>query len=770
MNGGLAADPTAERIFEELTCEGRRCACRASARKGRGLTHCPGHDDRNPSLSVDTKDGKVVVYCHAGCSQDAVIDALRERGPWRATPSRNGYQPDGYKSRQVRRAEARKNVSRDAYETAEGTAIAYHCRIGSGEGKQMWWEQPNGKLGLDGTAIADLPLFRLPQLLAAPPNAPRLLCEGEPAAKALHAHGFIATTLAGGAGQTDFGEALEPLYGCTVYLWPDNHEEGSGLMRRVAAALAGKADVRRLDVPGLPPKGDAADFFAAHRTAEELAELMAKASRAAAPPPEPRTLVEVVETFKKWLYLKEPSILYVELGTVAASRMEGDPVWLMKVGASSGGKTEVMNAISGLPKVHMAATMTEGALLSGTPKRDKSGDAKGGLLREIGDFGILICKDFTSVLSMNRDSRAALLAALREIYDGSWTRHVGVDGGRSLSWQGKVGLIAGCTAAIDTHHAVMAMMGERFLVYRLPDIDPAKQARKALGNTGREKVMRRELAEAVAGFFAGLKLPDSPPEIDEAEIDRLVALASLAARCRSAVERDGRTREVELILDPEAAARIAGALRRLYGGLLAIGLDRPTAWEVIVKVGLDSMPKVRRGVFAALVDTEGWLDTTAIALSVGYPTATARRALEDLTVHGVVMRKSGGEGKADRWCLSEWARAQHKALTFPEMSGDPGEEQTDEESSNNTHTVHDDISGKVLPADLTDRGEGRQTSCWNCKEALYEDTGEGGDPTCEQCGWLHCSACGACKNGCPGNEADRDEGAADEEGEEVWKP
>ena len=86
---------------------------------------------------------------------------------------------------------------------------------------------------------------------------------------------------------------------------------------------------------------------------------------------------------------------------------------------AGGGKTEILGGISRLPDVHPAATVTEAALLSGTSKRDRSATAKGGLLREIGDFGIILAKDFGSVLSMHRDARGAVLAALREIYDGA---------------------------------------------------------------------------------------------------------------------------------------------------------------------------------------------------------------------------------------------------------------------------------------------------------------------------------------------------------------
>jgi hypothetical protein len=40
------------------------------------------------------------------------------------------------------------------------------------------------------------------------------------------------------------------------------------------------------------------------------------------------------------------------------------------------------------------------------------------LLRKIGDRGILVIKDVTSILSADRNVRASVLAAVREIYDG----------------------------------------------------------------------------------------------------------------------------------------------------------------------------------------------------------------------------------------------------------------------------------------------------------------------------------------------------------------
>jgi putative DNA primase/helicase len=46
------------------------------------VCECPAHADLRPSLSVTSRDGRVLVHCHAGCTQSAVIGALRREGLW----------------------------------------------------------------------------------------------------------------------------------------------------------------------------------------------------------------------------------------------------------------------------------------------------------------------------------------------------------------------------------------------------------------------------------------------------------------------------------------------------------------------------------------------------------------------------------------------------------------------------------------------------------------------------------------------------------------
>lgn len=43
---------------------------------------CPSHPDKNPSLSIDEKNGKILVYCHSKCEQSQVVEKLKGMGLW----------------------------------------------------------------------------------------------------------------------------------------------------------------------------------------------------------------------------------------------------------------------------------------------------------------------------------------------------------------------------------------------------------------------------------------------------------------------------------------------------------------------------------------------------------------------------------------------------------------------------------------------------------------------------------------------------------------
>jgi hypothetical protein len=109
-----------------------------------------------------------------------------------------------------------------------------------------------------------------------------LVVEGEKAADRLVAAGITATCSPGGAGK------WRPAYsawlaGKDVVVLPDNDQAGRDHARQVAESVLSVAlRVRVLELPDLPPKGDAFDWFAAGGTKEALLQLIEKSGSASA--------------------------------------------------------------------------------------------------------------------------------------------------------------------------------------------------------------------------------------------------------------------------------------------------------------------------------------------------------------------------------------------------------------------------------------------------------------------------------------------------------
>jgi hypothetical protein len=281
---------------------------------------------------------------------------------------------------------------------------------------------------VDGAPVVP---YRLPELIEAIARE-QLVCivEGEGKVELLRSWNVPATCCASGAKKWK-SEHAAYLRDADVVIIPDNDDPGREHIEIVAASLQDiAASVRVLDLPGLPPKGDIVDWAAAGGTVEKLHELIPHARtvwrKVAA-----RSLDDVHKTFCSWLgdeYDTAP--LDAMLAVAASERLPGDPAWLLIISGSGNAKTETAQATSMLG-AHIVSTLTsDAALLSATPHKQKAKTATGGLLRKIGERGILVIKDVTSILSIDRNMRATILAALREIHDGQWVRNVGSDGGR----------------------------------------------------------------------------------------------------------------------------------------------------------------------------------------------------------------------------------------------------------------------------------------------------------------------------------------------------
>ena len=300
----------------------------------------------------------------------------------------------------------------------------------------------------------------------------------------------------------------------------------------------------------------------------------------------------------------------------------------------------------------MVSTITgEAALLSGTSRKERAADATRGLLYKIknSECALLVIKDVTSILSMNRDTRALILAALREIHDGRWSRDIGGEGGRRLDWEGRIVVIGAVTTAWDAAHQVISTMGDRFVLVRLAAGSAGRKAAgmQAMRNVKHETEMRADLSDEVGKLLQAIEVGAGQNELNEAEIEDMFDLADLVTRTRTAVERDFQG-------DPafahalEMPTRFAKQLVQLARGGLALGMTRTEAIAVVERAAADSVPPLR---LAVLTDVAAHADTATaeVVKRLQLPWKTVDRALQELQLLGVLVVYSVAYGMRTRW-------------------------------------------------------------------------------------------------------------------------
>ncbi len=443
------------------------------------------------------------------------------------------------------------------------------------------------------------------------------------------------------------------------------------------------------------------------------------------------TIDQAHQVFARWLGADyDTDALDAVLAAAAVERLDGDPLWLLIVSGAGNAKTETVQALDGIGATVTSTISSEGALLSATSKRERTPDATGGLLRKIGARGVLVIKDLTSVLSMGSDARGQVLGALREVYDGRWSRNVGTDGGRTLEWVGRIVTIGAVTTAWDQAHNVIAAMGDRFVLLRM-DSTTGRQAagRKAIGNTGSEVQMRTELAEAVAGVVAGMDT--DPTAVTEAEADALLAAADVVTLARTGVEYDYRGDVIDAHA-PEMPTRFAKQLTQVVRGGIAIGLQRDDALRLAIRCARDSMPPMR---LAILDDVATFPDssTADVRKRLGKPRATVDRQLQALHMLGVLAvaeEQTEWAGKpATRWtyCLAEGIDPHAlNAKSVPEMSLPTPNPQERRPGDGTLSFLPSDLSGTDSPDAFTPpTGPGRCPCCG------FDTATQGHRPGCE---------------------------------------
>lgn len=376
------------------------------------------------------------------------------------------------------------------------------------------------------------------------------------------------------------------------------------------------------------------------------------------------------EVCHKWLVINNDEYIDVIFGVLFANQLDSKPVWLHIVGPPGSGKTEILQTFSGSDKVYPISSFTKHTLVSG--KIRKRGEKDPSLALKI-DGKILIVKDFTTILTMRSEDRLEIFGQLREFYDGSFRKGFGT-GEEDKIYYSHFGIITGVTNEIDNHLGALSSLGERFLIYRCPNISEKERFERAKKASRNVSVKQQEKELMLAAHRVLAIQPQKPilPLDIESKIQRIVMFLS---RARTNVKRNPYTREPLYIPEPEIPTRLMKQLTDLAIGI-AMARKKEFVTEdeikIIKKVAIDCIHINRLSLLDKL--TFYYPEKTTpkdLAKDLNWKPSTIKIWLDDLKILEIVSEhenkdyKRGGPELKCKWRLKlKYARLLKKVFGY----------------------------------------------------------------------------------------------------------
>lgn len=367
------------------------------------------------------------------------------------------------------------------------------------------------------------------------------------------------------------------------------------------------------------------------------------------------TLEEIKALVRENYYMEDDTLIDVSLACIIANRLQlGDPTWLVIIGASSGGKSQILRplAMTDAKYIHRVDDITENTFLSGSV--GKGNKDMSFLNTTVGKAGMLAISDLTVLFSRAAESRNAILSQFRMLYDGEMSKQVG-NKDKAIHWEGYIGVIAGSTPSIYAHMEDVADMGERFMYFRMKPYDERKATKIALSRKSFGRKLDEELAE-LYGDYIKEKVQGAPREgveLTEEEIEHIIDIAVLAERMRTVNKIDRFTKEIERIPTPAMPMRtalqitnFAKALKIMRGGLLS-----ETDIDILYWLGFSLANEEKREVIKILCRSAYPMSAQTIADQIGLNTGVIKSVLQNLASTKVVERTGDGSGLT--WSIND---------------------------------------------------------------------------------------------------------------------
>jgi hypothetical protein len=352
--------------------------------------------------------------------------------------------------------------------------------------------------------------------------------------------------------------------------------------------------------------------------------------------PNRERLNRLLSLFKEWLHIEDETLLYTLVATKISHHIPGDPIWLMIIGPSSGGKSEYLRAVT-QGKEKSIDDLTAHTFVSGykPPRGDKD--------EEIPHFAQTLANniwyiyDLSILMSKNSDERSQILSDMRMIYDGKITKKYGNKVTAYAECPNNT-LICGTTPVIDNTILEDQLLGTRFVTYRI-----IPNNRKAMMDAidsiqDRMPLMREHLKLAVKEFEELLDY--TPPILTQVENQNLQLLSNMTTLLRTAVAFD-RQGEPSNIAYPEEPGRLYKQIKKLYTSYLVAGLTQDEAMRCIRKVCVDNINPIRIKLLISMRLLQGpaygeYVTTTQLHIHTGLGKKTVKSHMHAMNMLGMV--------------------------------------------------------------------------------------------------------------------------------------
>lgn len=363
------------------------------------------------------------------------------------------------------------------------------------------------------------------------------------------------------------------------------------------------------------------------------------------------------------MLLADPGVVKLMAAYVLAVRLPIPPPWLFLLGSSSGGKSMLLNSLAKVKGYYSLDDLSSNSFISGA--RSSAGETS--LLFELPRHGFLVFKDFTTILSKQKEQRAAIIGLLRKIYDGEFDRKTG-NMASTQRWEGKIGVLGGSTSSFYTKMGDFSDMGERTLAYKFQQPEKRTLGMKIFDDGIRDDEAKKAMREGFKNYLdnENFNLPQEAtqlPKFDRQTQEDILDLADLTTQARSSVERNmyDYDQSITAIHYEEQIARFQKEIMAMSYGFMFINQHDTGSYDLLPEdkrtlynIALDTIPLNRRLVMVQVTKMGGSTTVKNICQYLGLDQKAVKLALGDMHAHKIFTFHQSHAG--DVWEIKpKWA-------------------------------------------------------------------------------------------------------------------